>query len=147
MTSRQYFPSFRLALAAVLLLWYLAVPSSAGVILTGVAPNYEPEQPTFMYTNFGVIFGTRDFMKQFQFHSATDDFNHRHKDLIGTSGRIRENVTPYQGDPKRATRYTAGVNHNEQNRKSAQDELQAWSSRVQAAHHVVPPAPGVVWIV
>ncbi|KAH9368015.1 hypothetical protein HPB48_021682 [Haemaphysalis longicornis] len=115
--QRQYFPSFRLALAAVLLIWYLAVPSSAGVILTGVAPNYEPEQPTFMYTNFGVIFGTRDFMKQFQFHSATDDFNHRHKDLIGTSGRIRENVTPYQGDPKRATRYTAGVNHNEQNRK------------------------------
>ncbi|KAK8760271.1 hypothetical protein V5799_028461 [Amblyomma americanum] len=59
-----------------------------------------------MYTNFGVVFGTRDLQKQYMFNPATDEINHRHTDIIGTRGRIRENVTPYQGDPNRTPGHT-----------------------------------------
>lgn len=84
---------------AVVLLLTFAGSACAQFILTGVNPGYEPEQPTFMYTNFGIVFGPRELQKQFQYNSATDDINHRLTAIIGTSGRIPENVTPYQGDP------------------------------------------------
>uniref|UniRef100_A0A0K8RCN7 Putative secreted protein n=1 Tax=Ixodes ricinus TaxID=34613 RepID=A0A0K8RCN7_IXORI len=69
------------------------------LILTGVDPGYEAEQPSFRYTNFGIIHGTREFQKQFQLNPATDDINHSHPTDIGTApGKIPENVSPYPGD-------------------------------------------------
>ncbi|KAL1420564.1 hypothetical protein MTO96_004518 [Rhipicephalus appendiculatus] len=96
-------------LLAAALVWCLATPCRSGIILTGVAPGYEPEEPTFMYTNFGVVYGTRELQKQYQFNSATDEINHHHTDIVGTRGRIRENVTPYQGDANRTP--THSVQH------------------------------------
>ncbi|XP_050036052.1 uncharacterized protein [Dermacentor andersoni] len=123
------------------LAWCLVAPAHTGIILTGVAPGYEPEQPSFMYTNFGVVFGTRELQKQYQFNSATDEINHHHTDIVGTRGRIRENVTPYQGDPNRRPTHT--VDHSR--KKKAAEDPQAWPSGVSLLRHMVPA--GVVWIV
>ncbi|XP_037278631.2 uncharacterized protein LOC119171872 isoform X1 [Rhipicephalus microplus] len=89
--------SLQILLAAALV-WCLTTPCRSGIILTGVAPGYEPEEPTFMYTNFGIVYGTRELQKQYQFNSATDEINHHHMGIVGTQGRIIEKVTPYQGD-------------------------------------------------
>ncbi|XP_037515878.1 uncharacterized protein LOC119393126 [Rhipicephalus sanguineus] len=97
---------------ATAIIWCLTTPCHSGIILTGVAPGYEPEEPSFMYTNFGVVYGTRELQKQYQFNSATDEINHHHTDIVGTRGRIRENVTPYQGDANRTP--THSVEHNRQ---------------------------------
>nr|DAA34742.1 TPA_inf: hypothetical secreted protein 882 [Amblyomma variegatum] len=136
MTTRL--PSVALLLA---LLWCLAAPSLSGVILTGVAPGYEPEQPTFMYTNFGVVFGTRDLQKRYQYNVATDEINHHHRYIVGTQGRIRENVTPYLGDPNRRP---AGQTV-EHGKKNSAEDLEAWPSRASIMRHMLQA--GVVWIV
>ncbi|XP_064469292.1 uncharacterized protein LOC135383938 isoform X2 [Ornithodoros turicata] len=72
--------------------------ASHAYILTGVAPGLGPEEPSFMYTNFGLIYGTRDLQEQFRGGPATDEINHHQMSIIGTVGMIPENVTPYQGD-------------------------------------------------
>ncbi|KAG0412029.1 hypothetical protein HPB47_010825 [Ixodes persulcatus] len=86
-------------LCLVFVLLCLTAQAWSYAILTGVDPGYEAEQPSFRYTNFGIIYGTREFQKQFQLNPATDDINHSHPTVIGTApGKIPENVSPYPGD-------------------------------------------------